>query len=366
MAAELIGVIGGWHRVCLNTIVRKGVELDSERLRILPMGSRVHVVEKAERRVRIDQPIAGWCSLKSSNGDTILTPLDEQEVSIATPAASASNFQDKHEKWTQRTENYKQQYSSVEERQQAVQRQIDDAVSNSEIQQIANQLNTLKSKVEEHQAAKAQRKQAANELAATQSAVEEMKSSAGLTDTEIQDLQAQMETLKSDLHTKSLEAGVADPAELAREIEALETEKKRYLDKVAQADALAQAAKNEMELMKQQMTTMFGANAFNQGPGAQDPALDYEDGDVVLGKSGLGIVVVRWIGDYEGATCLGVETSDPVDGGHDGAPNFSCVNGKGLFIPLDQVKKKLTPETLLNQLHEVLKQVTRTRKGASE
>lgn len=361
MAAELTK-IGGWHRVCLNTIVRKGVALDSERLRILPMGSRVHVVEKAERRVRIDQPIAGWCSLKSSNGDTILTPLDEQEVSIATPAASASNFQAQQEKWTQRTENYKQQYSSAEERQQAVQRQIDDAVSNSEIQQIANQLNTLKSKVEEHQAAKVQRKQAANELAATQSAVQEMKSSAGLTDNEIQDLQAQMESLKSDLHTKALEAGVADPAELAREIEALETEKKRYLEKVAQADALAQAAKNEMELMKQQMTTMFGANAFNQ----EDPALDYEDGDVVLGKSGLGIVVVRWIGDYEGATCLGVETSDPVDGGHDGAPHFGCANGKGLFIPIDQVKKKLTAETLLNQLHEVLKQVTRTRKGASE
>ena len=49
--------------------------LDSERLRILPMGSRVHVVEQQDRRVRIDQPIAGWCSLKSSNGDTILTPL---------------------------------------------------------------------------------------------------------------------------------------------------------------------------------------------------------------------------------------------------------------------------------------------------
>merc|ERR1712113_1111260 len=66
-----------WHRVCLNTIVRKEKKLDSERLRILPMGSKVYVVEQVERRVKIEEPIKGWCSLKSSNGDTILTPLDE-------------------------------------------------------------------------------------------------------------------------------------------------------------------------------------------------------------------------------------------------------------------------------------------------
>lgn len=71
----------GWHRVCLNTIVRKEKVLDSERLRILPMGSRVNVVEKQGRRVRIDQPISGWCSLNSSNGDTILKPLDANQTS---------------------------------------------------------------------------------------------------------------------------------------------------------------------------------------------------------------------------------------------------------------------------------------------
>merc|ERR1719373_834407 len=47
--------------------------MESERLRILPMGSRVHVREIQGRRVKIDRPIHGWCSLRSSNGDTILT-----------------------------------------------------------------------------------------------------------------------------------------------------------------------------------------------------------------------------------------------------------------------------------------------------
>lgn len=74
----------GWYRVCLNTIVRKDVKLDSERLRILPMGSRVNVVKQNGRRVMIDQPIQGWCSLASSNGDTILKPLSD-DTSTQTP-----------------------------------------------------------------------------------------------------------------------------------------------------------------------------------------------------------------------------------------------------------------------------------------
>lgn len=77
-----------WHRVCLNTIVRKGVELESERLRILPMGSRVNVVEKKGRRVRIDQPINGWCSLLSSTGDVILSQITNENPVLNTPKAS--------------------------------------------------------------------------------------------------------------------------------------------------------------------------------------------------------------------------------------------------------------------------------------
>lgn len=90
----------GWHRVCLNTIVRKARGLDSERLRILPMGSRVNVVEKNGRRVRIDQPIAGWGSLNSSNGDTILKPLDPTSAQKVAPTprggqAAVSNLESK-------------------------------------------------------------------------------------------------------------------------------------------------------------------------------------------------------------------------------------------------------------------------------
>jgi len=77
---ESLGSENGWHRVCLNTIVRKGEELDSERLRILPMGSRVFVEEVIGRRVRISSPIAGWCSKKSSTMDTILEKIDTSNM----------------------------------------------------------------------------------------------------------------------------------------------------------------------------------------------------------------------------------------------------------------------------------------------
>lgn len=364
MAAEQLGTGSsmGWHRVCLNTIVRKGVALDSERLRILPMGSRVHVVEKQDRRVRIDQPIAGWCSLKSSNGDTILTPLDQEEVSTTTPAANASNrMAAEQEKWTHRTENYKQAYSNLNERQQALVAQQQQAVSNVEISNIRNELQTLKEKVEEHQAVKRDREMASIELAANSEQLNQLKQANSETEGAIAELQMLMEQMKDDLHTKSQEAGVANPEELAAEIGQLEREKNHALEKVAQADSLAQAARNEMDLMRQQMTTMFGANYI-----PEDPTHDYEDGDVILAREGLGIVVVRWIGEHDGNMCLGVETSDPVENGFNGNPYFSCPEGKGLLIPIDAVKKKLTPETLLNQLHEVLKQVTRTRAGASE
>ena len=57
-------------------IVRKAEALDSEFITKLQKGSRVHVTQIKGRRVRIDQPVTGWCSLISSNGDTLLTKID--------------------------------------------------------------------------------------------------------------------------------------------------------------------------------------------------------------------------------------------------------------------------------------------------
>ena len=66
----------GFYSVSLTTIVRKGEALDSDGVMILQTGSRVNVTQRKGRRVRIDQPVTGWCSLISSNGHRILTKID--------------------------------------------------------------------------------------------------------------------------------------------------------------------------------------------------------------------------------------------------------------------------------------------------
>lgn len=90
-----------WFRVCLNTIVRAGEKLDSERLRILPMGSRVCVVAvspKNPRRVEISKPIKGWCSVSSSNGDTILAKIDDPNEVPQTPKNSGDKVKNLKER----------------------------------------------------------------------------------------------------------------------------------------------------------------------------------------------------------------------------------------------------------------------------
>merc|ERR1719464_953077 len=51
------------------------------------MGSRVNVVEVDGRRVRIDEPIGGWCSIESSNGDLILSPTNDERDDAASGLA---------------------------------------------------------------------------------------------------------------------------------------------------------------------------------------------------------------------------------------------------------------------------------------
>ena len=64
----------GKYHVCRDAIVREAKELDSPQANyVLPKGSQVNVVEIVGRRVRIDQPINGWCSLRSTKGDQILS-----------------------------------------------------------------------------------------------------------------------------------------------------------------------------------------------------------------------------------------------------------------------------------------------------
>jgi len=113
-----------WYRVCLNTIVRKDVDLASERLRILPMGSKVFVSEIKGRRVRISQPIGGWCSLTSSNGDTILEKQDvgDADAPLQTPTQAKIAARQKALEQTKDTQQKAKLQQEIDDYQRAVER----------------------------------------------------------------------------------------------------------------------------------------------------------------------------------------------------------------------------------------------------
>eukprot|EP00494_Astrolonche_serrata_P029444 UN29711 len=67
------------HRFCVKAMIRISEDVNSKRVRIMPEGSMVRVVETKGNRARIDFPIAGWCSLQSKDGRCILRGMNEKK-----------------------------------------------------------------------------------------------------------------------------------------------------------------------------------------------------------------------------------------------------------------------------------------------
>lgn len=114
------GSWGNWYRVQFRTAVREGILLDTETQALINPGQLVHVVQQFGRRVQIDQPCRGFCSLHDGAGLKILTPVknDEQllvKLTDLTHEQMQSPFRDMT-RWifTERTSTYtflKQKFS---------------------------------------------------------------------------------------------------------------------------------------------------------------------------------------------------------------------------------------------------------------
>jgi len=251
----------GWHRVCLNTIVRKGIRLDSERLRILPMGSRVHIVERNDRRVRIDQPIQGWCSCKSSSGDTILSPLDkardpaQDSLEIMTPTTA------NRKRITQEKDRWEKTYDKLDEDEQRTQKKIDKIQEdNPEINLLMEQLQTMKQSLSTQKELLMVRDEAKTKI---ESHVEEEKNLKNIIEQDnlqLENLRNEMNDLKEKLDSKSEKIGVDNVEQLQERMNRITNEKEKALKRITQADALAKAAKEEVENMRKQMDNMFSSN----------------------------------------------------------------------------------------------------------
>lgn len=311
----------GWHRVCLNTIVRATKELESARLRILPMGSRVNVIEVNGRRVRIDQPIDGWCSIESSNGDLILSPTQTDGMGDGEGVTSPDT---NHE-------------------QMAMQ---------GRAEQLAKELQELKWL----RAEVAQTKNIQSELEKAQMEIKNLRETEG-------NLSRQLDLLQTND-----ENNTDKPEEILNRVQMLEQEKKLVEQQVADLQRISDKRLEEVETLKQRMGNM--ADSYDVPSSATSENTMLQNGDVVLMGSG-DIVIVRFCGpvhwDTSGQAYLGVELSDPMgdtNGDVDGQQYFTCPDNCGQFFPQTEVKKKIPAEFLLQKLHLLMKSQERERTAA--
>jgi len=304
----------------LNTIVRKGRELDSERLRILPMGSRVRVQETCDRRVRIDMPVAGWCSLRSSNGDTILSPLQQNTDSESKMTPSSGDQQKYYE-------NYKDQLVKKQK-------------ANEDAAKLSHQLLEIQQQIKK--------------------AEEEVTEQAELQD-QVQSLTAQKEALlaESAQTAKNALANLGiDPEHLEDAEAKLESDKVRLQKEIASAQNFITACRTEVAELKNRLAS--------NGPDEQSQidanASDLRPGDVVALDPRLGVAIVRYFGPVEGqdGKFVGCEFSTTIgdtNGTYMDKEYFKVSDNKGMFLPVNDVKKRVLPSELLDKLNYQLQRL---------
>jgi len=319
----------GWHRVCLNTIVRATKELGSARLRILPMGSRVNVVEVVGRRVRIDEPIDGWCSIESSTGDQILSPTQQDALpeleGVSSPAVDAE--------------------------QQQMQGRAD---------QLAKELHELKwlrAEVAATKTIQQERDNAQKELSCAQERLKQLEQTHADSQSELNLARAQVQELKS--------SGDSDEGTGAEQrYQTLIVEKEEVERQLKQIEIIAQNKQKEVENLKKSMEQM--ASSYNVPSKNTSSKSVLQNGDVVLMQGG-DIVILRYVGKVhwdEANEYLGVELSDPIgdcNGTKDGKEYFSCNEKCGMFFLRKTMKKKIPAEFLLQKLHSIMKEKEREK-----
>jgi len=335
---------GVWHRVCLNTIVRKGQLLDSERLRILPMGSKVFVVEQRERRVRIDQPIAGWCSLRSSNGDTILTPLDDNESMPATTPMASDLRTKANQAQTAAHAVEKDQHSKIE----SIRAQQSD---NKTVNDMKQEILRLQEELNEKGATGLKLKQTQYDLERTEEERRHLESENTQNNLEINELRNQLDGAVDQLE----QINNSDAQQLMgqlKEIELMEQKKRDLYSKMLSLEEMTMAQKQETENLQKKVHKMF----FETG---EHDAVSLRVDDVVLLREGVGLVIVKFVGKVPSlgrGHFIGVELSDPHETGHDGTYEgveyFKTKPGHGAFYPTTHIKKLLKPEELLDVLNK--------------
>jgi len=326
----------GWHRVCLNTIVRATKELGSARLRILPMGSRVNVVEVVGRRVRIDEPIDGWCSIESSTGDQILSPTQKDTLpeveGVSSPAVDAEQEQ-----------------------------------MRGRADQLAKELHELKwlrAEVAATKQIQQERDHAQKELSAAKHKIVELAKTAADSQSELNQARNQVEELKKQSEQLDKDPSV-ESGQGEKRYQNLISEKAEVERQLKQISTIVENKQKEVENLRKSMEQMASSYQVPSKDTSTDTVL--QNGDVLLMQGG-DIVILRHVGPVhfqpQEKEYLGCELSDPIgdcNGTKNGHEYFRCPDNCGMFFPKESMKKKIPAEFLLQKLHQIMKEREREK-----
>jgi len=351
-----------WYRVCLNTIVRKGKELDSERLRILPMGSRVRVTKTVERRVKIDQPIEGWCSLTSSNGDQILHKLDPEDLGPTTPQMRsnagkqllAKQMQSNHEALERKAQEQSNALANPE-----VRKLFDD------IQNIKEQLKKTESQSVQFQMESQQNKNLKQDLEVNDLKVEEYNE-------KIKELRGKLKNKQDEISKQAKSLKVSNPDELKSEMDRLEKHNVTLSAEMEHNNRILADLQQEAQSIANMMSQYIEYDHYKQ-----DEILV---GDVLKLDGGYGMAVVGFVGEDEKE--IGCFFEAPLDEEWvtewpedwpklcDGAPHMEGYSANQCFFmaPDDPnlSGKFLTGATILDKLLKVSNHLNANEQGMSK
>jgi len=345
--SEEIPPIPAWYRVCLNTIVRKGEDLNTERMRILPMGSRVHAIEisekKQSRRVKIDQPIQGWCSLKSSSGDTILSLINSNSGSNKVPNVAELDYttQQMVRKNDQRNLPIQQRLTERQKNATIAKKQME---KNPEVMTLYQELGKIRRRLEEEQ-----RKQEANsnlqeaEKNKAQKDLEELTKQSSVVDEEIKNMEGNYQQILEQYNKKIEEAEISNLNNIEEEISKINEELQDKQEEFEEILKRHKAFEKEIAELNMQV---------------YKPSDKYQPGDCALLKGAEPeIVIIQYYGPIKGKgdkKYVGVKFEHAVgdtNGTYEGETYFVCAEKYGAFYDPDiMIKRRLTSAELLQKL----------------
>lgn len=339
-----------WFRVQLNTVIREGESLTSDRLRIVPIGTRVRAIQRKGRRVEIDIPLHGWVSWRSDSGDVILRKMHGAEEELATPRDGLSSVD--------QTQMLRDKIAKFKEEQKRTLQKINEAKEVPEVRAIAEKLDALKKIIRNkslREKSPMSPKSMKAKLLHTQSCISQLEVENIEKEAEIMQMNEKFTELRTKLSDVCRKRGVDNPEKLSAQIEKMERDQKIACDKILEYETVTKRYETELNEMRKKMTEVLQQGWTDK---AQKDQIDIYQGDVVMMKEDIGIVIVHYAGEVHWDsenTYLGVELSSAngtTNGTVDGRKYFSVKPKHGEFYPLSMLERKIPPSFLLKQLQK--------------